>query len=109
MRLAEELVEKNWCQNYESLIKIIQDHDTCEKILNSFETLVSSCKTRFADIEILKRNLVDLKKKYQNMPLSPENSTEEQAEEEAYFKQIANSISSILNKLEDNVNYKKEL
>ena len=89
--LIEELMEKNWCDEYLALLNNADEHDTREKILNSIVTLADECHESLRNNRNLITNLKKLKKEYIKI---------QQIDYEVYFNDLVEKIDFILARLD---------
>lgn len=88
-------MRKNWCANFEILLNKAEDHDTREKIINSIKTLANECSESFANNRNMITSLKKLRKEYVKL-------NESDAEDDAYFTELIQSIDNVLSKIDTN-------
>lgn len=91
INLVEELIEKNWCDHFESLLTIAEDHDSREKILDSMISLVEPCQIRFRN-----EDLVKTIKKYLN---EYQNLAKMEEEDDDYFVKFVDNFKTLLSQI----------
>jgi hypothetical protein len=101
----EELVEKNWCGHFESLLRAANDHDTREKVLISMLGMLSNCGKELIDNKSLVGLLNELSVEYKS--LISNEAAAEVVEDDGYYKKIDGFIAQILSSVD--LNRKQEL
>lgn len=98
VKLAEKLIEINWCSNFENLFDQIKkdEHDTVEKLTDSILNMLDHCKSKFKSTFSIK--LVSLKNSYEML------SKEDDTSDDRYFENISNKLAQIVNTLKKEKN-----